>query len=83
MEHPAHTFTRILDHAYAAAHGHLAAPTDATQGGHPIGAWLAECRKKDNAQTLPKDQPRSSPTSTGADLLRVPSIQAVGMAWSR
>ncbi|WP_430379291.1 Helicase associated domain protein [Streptomyces sp. B1-3] len=55
---PAHTFTRILDHAraYAATHGHLAAPTDATQGGHPIGAWLAECRRKDNADTLPKEQ---------------------------
>ncbi|MEU9136909.1 Helicase associated domain protein [Streptomyces sp. NPDC048404] len=55
---PAHTFTRILDHAraYAAAHDHLAAPTTATQGGHPLGAWLAECRKKDNAQTLPKTQ---------------------------
>ncbi|MGQ4374796.1 Helicase associated domain protein [Streptomyces sp. SAS_267] len=54
---PAHTFTRILDHArtYAAAHGHLAAPTDATHGGHPIGAWLAECRRKDNAQTLPEN----------------------------
>ncbi|XWY53352.1 helicase associated domain-containing protein [Streptomyces ipomoeae] len=54
---PAHTFTRILDHAraYAADHGHLAAPTDTTQGGHPIGAWLAECRRKDNSDTLPKD----------------------------
>ncbi|OIJ63253.1 DEAD/DEAH box helicase [Streptomyces mangrovisoli] len=54
---PAHTFTRILDHAraYAAAHRHLAAPTDAELGGHPIGAWLAECRKKDNTQTLPKN----------------------------
>ncbi|MFB7655047.1 MULTISPECIES: Helicase associated domain protein [unclassified Streptomyces] len=55
---PAHTFSRILDHAraYAAVHGHLAAPTDATQAGHPIGTWLAECRRKDNADTLPKDQ---------------------------
>ncbi|MEV6948233.1 Helicase associated domain protein [Streptomyces sp. NPDC051172] len=54
---PAHTFTHILDHAraYAAVHGHLAAPTDATQGGHPVGAWLAECRRKDNSDTLPKD----------------------------
>ncbi|MFC9679431.1 Helicase associated domain protein [Streptomyces sp. NPDC056948] len=53
---PAHTFNRILDHAraYAAAHGHLAAPTDATQGGHPIGAWLAECRRKDSSDTFPK-----------------------------
>ncbi|MEU0786822.1 Helicase associated domain protein [Streptomyces sp. NPDC006173] len=55
---PDHTFTRILDHArsYAEAHGHLAAPATATQGGHPVGAWLAEYRKKDNAHTLTEKQ---------------------------
>ncbi|MGW0651677.1 Helicase associated domain protein [Streptomyces phaeochromogenes] len=55
---PTHAFPRILEHArtYAATHGHLAAPTTATQGGHPIGAWLADCRRKANAQALPKTQ---------------------------
>lgn len=55
---PTHAFPRILEHArsYAATHGHLAAPTTATHGGHPIGAWLADCRRKANAQALPTTQ---------------------------
>ncbi|MEU1003764.1 DEAD/DEAH box helicase [Streptomyces tibetensis] len=53
---PPTNIDRMLEHAraYATAHGHLAAPTSATQGGHPVGAWLAECRKKANAATLAK-----------------------------
>ncbi|MEU1259617.1 Helicase associated domain protein [Streptomyces chartreusis] len=45
-------FDRGLAHAtaYAARHGHLAAPVDATQDGFPLGRWLATQRTR--AETL-------------------------------
>ncbi|MFD7068268.1 Helicase associated domain protein [Streptomyces sp. NPDC059913] len=45
---PADDFTRMLGHAraWATQHGHLAAPQDATHAGHPVGRWIAECRRK-------------------------------------
>ncbi|MFJ4732533.1 Helicase associated domain protein [Streptomyces sp. NPDC088770] len=54
---PEDDFTRMLGHARAWAehHGHLAAPQDATQGGHPVGRWLAECRRKAKAGRLATD----------------------------
>ncbi|MFD7817659.1 Helicase associated domain protein [Streptomyces sp. NPDC059785] len=41
-------FTRMLGHAraWADVNGHLGAPQDVTHGGHPVGRWLAECRRK-------------------------------------
>lgn len=51
---PGDDFTRMIGHARAWAdeHGHLAAPQDATHGGHPVGRWLAECRRKAKAGRL-------------------------------
>ncbi|MFE7794576.1 helicase associated domain-containing protein [Streptomyces sp. NPDC057460] len=45
---PDDNFTRMLGHAraWAREHGDLAAPRDATHGGHPVGRWLGECRRK-------------------------------------
>ncbi|QID39807.1 hypothetical protein G3260_006756 [Streptomyces albus] len=55
---PEHTFERMLAHAraYADEHGHLAAPTTATAGGHRVGAWLASCRARAGAGTLTREQ---------------------------
>jgi superfamily II DNA or RNA helicase len=51
---PGDDFPRMLDHAraWAAQHGHLAPPHDATHGGHRVGRWIAECRRKAKAGTL-------------------------------
>ncbi len=55
---PEHTFERMLAHAraYADEHGHLAAPSTATAGGHRVGAWLASCRARAGAGTLTREQ---------------------------
>ncbi|WP_327138039.1 helicase associated domain-containing protein (plasmid) [Streptomyces sp. NBC_01340] len=41
-------FERALEHAraYAAKHGHLAAPRDTVHDGHPLGAWLFSQRNR-------------------------------------
>ncbi|MFE9046361.1 Helicase associated domain protein [Streptomyces sp. NPDC007818] len=51
---PEDDFPRMLDHAraWAAQHGHLAPPHDATHGGHRVGRWIADCRRKAKAGTL-------------------------------
>ncbi|MFD8576690.1 Helicase associated domain protein [Streptomyces virginiae] len=51
---PGENSPRMLDHAraWAAQHGHLAPPHDATHGGHRVGRWIAECRHKAKAGTL-------------------------------
>ncbi|MGC5008825.1 Helicase associated domain protein [Streptomyces sp. DT203] len=51
---PNDDFTRMLGHAraWAMEHGHLAAPRDATHGGHPVGRWLGECRRKAKQRRL-------------------------------
>ncbi|NBM19106.1 DEAD/DEAH box helicase [Streptomyces sp. GC420] len=51
---PDDDFTRMLGHAraWAEQHHHLAAPQDATHGGHPVGRWLVECRRKAKAGRL-------------------------------
>ncbi|MBZ6135454.1 Helicase associated domain protein [Streptomyces olivaceus] len=54
---PGGDFTRMLAHAraWAEKHGHLGAPQHATHGGHPVGRWLAECRRKAKAGRLAAD----------------------------
>ncbi|MGW4904467.1 Helicase associated domain protein [Streptomyces albidoflavus] len=51
---PSDDFSRMLEHArgWARHHGHLAAPSDATHGGHPVGRWLGACRRKAKAGHL-------------------------------
>ncbi|MFB4427073.1 Helicase associated domain protein [Streptomyces sp. QL37] len=58
---PDDDFTRMLHHAHAWAieHGHLAAPLDATHGGHPVGRWLNDCRRKAKAGRLAADHEES------------------------
>ncbi|MGX5397161.1 Helicase associated domain protein [Streptomyces anulatus] len=58
---PGDDFTRMLDHAraWAVEHGHLAAPLDATHGGHRVGRWLSECRRNAKAGRLTADQQES------------------------
>ncbi|MFD7978745.1 Helicase associated domain protein [Streptomyces sp. NPDC059071] len=55
---PGDDFPRMLDHAraWAAQHGHLAPPHDAMHGGHRVGRWIAECRRKAKAGTLTPTQ---------------------------
>lgn len=54
-------FTRMLGHArrWADLHGHLAAPQDAAHGGHHVGRWLSECRRKAKADKLTPAQQQS------------------------
>ncbi|MCZ4120251.1 Helicase associated domain protein [Streptomyces sp. H39-S7] len=51
---PQGDFARMLVHAraYAARHGHLGAAQHEEIGGHRIGIWLGECRRKARAGQL-------------------------------
>ena len=51
---PRQSFTRMLRlaRAFAARHGHLAAPTTERHGGHPLGTWLGHQRRKATVGTL-------------------------------
>ncbi|MET9662349.1 helicase associated domain-containing protein [Streptomyces sp. NPDC006510] len=52
------TFNRNLAHAraYAAQHGHLAAPANALHNGHRLGPWLSQQRQRAASNRLPADR---------------------------
>ncbi|WP_184503325.1 DEAD/DEAH box helicase [Streptomyces botrytidirepellens] len=55
---PQDDFTRMLHHvrAWAQEHGHLAAPQHAMHGGHPVGRWISECRRRARSGSLAPTQ---------------------------